>query len=174
MKNLIYPFFTYLNLFAVFFLGIFFVLIIFKKTRDTVFVFVKRFGYQLIFLVSLLAMVGSLAFSEVLGWVPCKLCWYQRILMYPQVLISLIALKINDQKGYYYHFWLSFFGFFIALFHYLIQRGVIQEVDCNLIAASGACAIKINFAFGFISIPFMAVVAFLVIILVAISNIGKI
>lgn len=90
--------------------------------------------------------------------------------MYPQVLISLIALKINDQKGYYYHFWLSFFGFFIALFHYLIQRGVMQEVDCNLIAASGACAIKINFAFGFISIPFMAMTAFVMIGVISFFN----
>lgn len=170
MKNLIYPFFIYLNLLAIIFLAIFFILIFFKKSK-MIFAFINKFGYLIIFLISFLAMVGSLAFSEILGWSPCVLCWYQRILMYPQVLISLIAYKINDQKAYLYHFWLSFFGFFIAFFHYLIQKEIIKGVNCNLVAVNpSSCLMKIKFAFNFISIPFMALTAFLMILIIAIIN----
>lgn len=167
IKDLIYPFFVYLTLTAWIFLLSFLVVFLFKKPRGMILGFVRRFGFWLIFLVSFMAMIGSLSFSEILGWVPCKLCWWQRILMYPQVLISLLAVKINDKKAYFYHFFLSLFGFLIAFFHYLIQRGIVKGIDCNLVATSGTCLFKINFAFGFISIPFMAGTSFLIILLVS-------
>lgn len=167
MKNFIYPIFVYLNLLAIGCLFLLVFLFLFKKTKQMIFSVIQRFGYWLIFLISFLATIGSLSFSEILGWLPCKLCWYQRILMYPQVLISFIAIWLKDKKIYLYHIWLSFFGFFIALFHYLIQREVIKGVDCNLVISNGSCLSKINFSFGFVSIPFMAMTAFLMIIVIS-------
>lgn len=169
-KDLIYPFFIYTTLLAWLFLLIFSVLFLLKKSRKIILTFVRKWGFRLIFFISFLAMVGSLSFSEILGWLPCKLCWYQRIFIYPQVFISLLAAKIKDKKAYIYHFLLSFLGFWFAFFHYLIQRGVIKGIDCNLVTPSGSCLFQINFAFGFISIPFMAMTAFLMILLVSFLN----
>ncbi|MFE6588679.1 disulfide bond formation protein B, partial [Bacillus mobilis] len=54
------------------------------------------------FLVSLVATIGSLYFSEVKGYVPCSLCWYQRIFMYPIPLLIFISILINDKNIKYY------------------------------------------------------------------------
>ncbi|MCS6956332.1 MAG: disulfide bond formation protein B, partial [Patescibacteria group bacterium] len=173
MKNIIYQLFVYFNLFSLFLILVVFLFLFFKKTKKNLFNFLKKFGYQMIFLISFLSLIGSLSFSEILKWPPCKLCWYQRIFMYPQVFISLISLKIKDKNGYYYHFWLSLFGFLIALFHYLIQKGLIKEINCDLVSFGNTCFLKINFSFGFISIPFMALTAFFMIIVISLSALSK-
>ena len=69
---------------------------IFKKELiiyDQIASLVKKHGLKFAFIVALTATSGSLFYSEVLGWNPCKLCWYQRILMYPQVIILAMAIK---------------------------------------------------------------------------------
>lgn len=53
-------------------------------------------------LAAMLATVGSLFFSEVLGWIPCELCWYQRILMYPLTVLLFIGIWRDDRKVYLY------------------------------------------------------------------------
>ncbi|GAB4218724.1 MAG: hypothetical protein Fur009_1120 [Candidatus Microgenomates bacterium] len=167
MKNLIYPVFVNLTFLAnILILFLFLGLIFLKKKLIN---FFKKFGLFFIFIISFLAMAGSLSFSEILKWNPCKLCWYQRIFMYPQIIISSVAYFIKDKKGYFYHFWLSLFGFFIALFHYLIQKNIISGIDCNLVSSSTTC-LKINFSYGFISIPFMAMISFLLIIIISFLN----
>ncbi|MBP3950794.1 disulfide oxidoreductase [Bacillus suaedae] len=115
-------------------------------------------------LVSLVATLGSLYFSEILGFVPCDLCWYQRILMYPLSLILGIATFKSDFTIRKYVLPLAMVGWIISLYHYLIQkipgfapiRPCVSGVPCN--------AQYINF-FGFITIPFLALVAFSLIIL---------
>lgn len=170
MKNLIYPFFVHLTLISVFLVLFIFFSFIFKSLRVFLLKIVKKFGLIFIFLISFLATVGSLSFSDILKWTPCKLCWYQRIFMYPQILIVFIGLLIKDKKVFVYNLWLSLIGFLIALFHYLIQMNIIRGIDCNLVSSSATC-IKINFYYGFISIPFMAMISFLLIIIISIFNI---
>lgn len=112
--------------------------------------------------VSLIAMLGSLYFSEIKGYIPCELCWYQRILMYPLTLILGIGTFQNDISVKKFVLPLSIVGGSISFMHYLEQKipgfgGIkpcVSGVPCN--------AQYINW-FGFVTIPFLALVAFVII-----------
>lgn len=111
--------------------------------------------------VAWVAMLGSLYYSEIVGFVPCELCWYQRILMYPLALITLIGVIRHDDylPGYVLPF--SLLGMGVSTYHYLIQRGLFGQ--------PGACTVGVpcnlryvNYA-GFVTIPFLALTAFVLI-----------
>src|SRR5690606_30061307 len=80
-----------------------------------------------------IAMLGSLYLSEIMGFVPCTLCWYQRILMYPLVILLGIAAFREDKTVYLYTLPFSLLGAAIALYHYITQKSpVISEIAaCN-------------------------------------------
>jgi disulfide bond formation protein DsbB len=110
-------------------------------------------------LASIIAMVGSLFFSERMGFVPCTFCWYQRILMYPLVLFLGIAFYRNDRDIYKYVLPMSVLGMFISGYHYGLQKlpSLHEFSSCTSgIPCSGQ---YINW-FNFITIPFLALVAF--------------
>ncbi|MFC3040525.1 disulfide oxidoreductase [Virgibacillus xinjiangensis] len=113
--------------------------------------------------VSLTATLGSLYFSEIRGFIPCELCWYQRILMYPLTLILGIGTFQNDWSVKKYVLPLASIGWFISLFHYLEQKvpGFAEIKPC----VNGVpCTTEyINWG-GFITIPFLAFTAFSLII----------
>ncbi|PGQ13350.1 disulfide bond formation protein B, partial [Bacillus thuringiensis] len=69
------------------------------------------------FFVSFIATIGSLYFSEIKGFIPCELCWYQRIFMYPIPLLILISIINNDNSIKYYLRYFSLIGIFISLYH---------------------------------------------------------
>ncbi|WP_251025129.1 MULTISPECIES: disulfide oxidoreductase [unclassified Bacillus (in: firmicutes)] len=71
---------------------------------------------------SIIAMFGSLYFSEIKQYEPCALCWYQRIIMYPFTIISGIAIIRKDYWISSYTMILSAIGAFISTYHYLIQK----------------------------------------------------
>ncbi len=109
---------------------------------------------------SIAAMLGSLYYSEILHLVPCVLCWYQRILMYPLVLLIGIALYRKEEKLLpYYVLPFSVIGLGIALFHWLLQMDVIPEAagPCQ---AGISCTTRYVEYFGFVTIPFLSLVAF--------------
>ncbi|WP_413785432.1 disulfide oxidoreductase [Cytobacillus sp. IB215316] len=115
-------------------------------------------------LVSLIATFGSLYFSEIRGFIPCELCWYQRILMYPLTLILGIGTYQNDISVRKFVLPMSVLGFCISLLHYLEQKipGFGGIKPCvNGVPCSNE---YINW-FGFITIPFLALVAFTLITL---------
>lgn len=108
-----------------------------------------------------IAMCGSLFFSEVLGWLPCELCWYQRIFMYPLAFILAIGILRRDRGLYMYVLPLSLFGGLISLYHYLlIKTNLFPPPECK---AGVSCTVDYLNWFGFINIPFMALTAFLII-----------
>ncbi len=111
---------------------------------------------------ALAATLGSLYFSEIKHYTPCVLCWYQRILMYPLVLIITVGILRKDKKLYQYVFPLSILGWFIALYHNLLQWRILPEAvaPCTL---SGTCTVRYTGYFGFITIPLMSLTAFTVI-----------
>ncbi|MCF7872063.1 disulfide bond formation protein B [Candidatus Woesearchaeota archaeon] len=111
---------------------------------------------------ALMAMLGSLFYSEIANYTPCELCWYQRILMYPLVLILGIALYKKDYKIKNYVIPISIIGSLIALYHYSIQRLSIIT-SCSADAVS--CTSKYAFHYGYITIPLMAFTAFMMIII---------
>ena len=134
---------------------VFFLVFMRKKTQ----VLVKKHGLWLAFLVALTATLGSLYFSEILGYEPCRLCWFQRILMYPQVLLLGLALSYRDRKIGRYVVPLSVIGACISIYHYVIQRT--GPLVCNV---GVPCTSQYTFNYGYITIPMMALTAFLMII----------
>ncbi|AGK52511.1 disulfide oxidoreductase [Bacillus sp. 1NLA3E] len=111
---------------------------------------------------SVIAMFGSLYFSEILKFEPCKLCWYQRILMYPMVIILGIAVIRKDDRISFYSMILSAIGACISLYHYSLQKVPFMAdhaVTCGRIPCTGD---YINW-FGFVTIPLLALVAFVII-----------
>ena len=118
----------------------------------------------LAFLIALTATGGSLYFSQVAGLEPCTLCWYQRIAMYPLVLILGLAAWRVDVGIRRYVAPLAGVGAFIAAYHVVLQRlPGLPTVSCSLTAPCNAIELE---RFGFVTIPFMALVAFLAILTV--------
>lgn len=122
----------------------------------------KQFFLYTAWLVSVIATLGSLYFSEINGFIPCELCWYQRILMYPLTLILGIATFQNDHSVKKYVLPIAIIGWSISLFHYLEQKvpGFAEIKPC----ANGVpCSAEYINWLGFITIPFLALVAFILI-----------
>jgi disulfide bond formation protein DsbB len=116
----------------------------------------------LAWLVSIGATVGSLYFSEIRHFVPCALCWWQRIFMYPLVVVLGVATFRQDVQAWRTALPLSLVGLGTSTYHYLIQKvpGMAPPASC----ASGVpCGAEYINWFGFVTIPFLAGTAFLII-----------
>ncbi|MBM7839848.1 disulfide bond formation protein DsbB [Alkalihalobacillus xiaoxiensis] len=120
---------------------------------------IQDYLLYLAWVVALVATLGSLYFSEIKGFVPCEFCWYQRILMYPLSLILGIAAYSGERKIKKYVLPLSITGMIVSTYHYMMQKipgfaplsPCTDGVPCN--------AQYINW-FGFVTIPFLALIAF--------------
>ena len=116
----------------------------------------------LAFAVALTATLGSLYLSEVAHFVPCKLCWYQRIAMYPLVPILFVAALKRDAGVWRYAAPLAAIGSAISIYHYQLERFPDQaSVSCTLEAP---CTVVWIWKFHYISIPFMALSGFALIV----------
>lgn len=113
---------------------------------------------------ALLATLGSLYYSEIRHFTPCVLCWYQRILMYPLVIIIAVGILRRDRGLYQYVLPMSVLGMLIAGYHILLQKGFLPEsiAPCEI---GASCLTKYTGYFGFITIPVMSFTAFTVITL---------
>jgi len=122
-------------------------------------------GYELwgAFAVSAVATGGSLFFSEVAGFVPCELCWYQRICMYPLSIITLLAALAQDHRVARYLLPLPAVGACISVYHLLVENGVVSESNECLASAPGGCATKWINEFGYMTIPTLALTGFLLV-----------
>lgn len=116
----------------------------------------------LTWLVTLCATFGSMTLSEVMDLVPCALCWYQRIFMFPLAFILGVGVYRKDNNAAYYVLPLSIIGMLIAFYHSLLQWGIIKEAITTCSIDSSCAVPQINW-FGFITIPFMSFVSFAVI-----------
>lgn len=135
---------------------------------------VKRQALKYGLIVALVAMSGSLYYSEILGYAPCKLCWYQRILMYPMVIVFGVALWRKDRGVSATTLVMSILGAIVAFYHYLLQLGLASEITpCSTVGYSVSCAEKFTMHFGYITIPMMALTAFLLIAFTAAIELAK-
>jgi hypothetical protein len=114
------------------------------------------------FVVAVLATIGSLFFSEVAHFEPCRLCWYQRIAMYPLVVILGIAAWRRDPAVRRYAAPVAVIGALIATYHYALEW--LPWLDSGACSASTPCTIIWFREFGFISLPYLALSAFLLIV----------
>jgi len=119
-------------------------------------------GYELwlAFLVSAVATGGSLFFSEVAHFVPCELCWFQRICMYPLSIATLLAALANDRRAARYLLPLPLVGAGVSVYHLLVENGVVKETQACLISAPGGCGVKWIDEFGYMTIPTLALTGF--------------
>lgn len=115
------------------------------------------------FAVALAAMLGSIYFSDIMGFPPCILCWYQRIAMYPLVFIIAVGVLLEDARVWIYALPTAVVGILIAVYHNLIYYGLMpQKLQPCTIEAS--CSTRYYELFGFISIPMMSLLGFLAIL----------
>jgi disulfide bond formation protein DsbB len=122
-------------------------------------------SWELVFaswLIASVATLGSLFFSEVMGHSPCVLCWYQRICMYPLVLILPAGLFPFDRKIARYALPLSLLGALLAVFHLLLAAGYIPENIKPCVQGIPCTEVQIVW-FGFVTIPMLSALAFLLI-----------
>jgi disulfide bond formation protein DsbB len=111
---------------------------------------------------ALIAMLGSLYFSNIRGFPPCVLCWYQRICIYPLVIIIGIGILRRDAKMYLYALPLAIIGGVIAIYHNLLYYQILPESAAPCTAGI-SCTTKFIEYFGFMTIPFLSLLAFIII-----------
>lgn len=117
---------------------------------------------QLALIVALVATLGSLYLSEVAHLVPCTYCWYQRIAMYPLVVLLGIAAWRRDNTVGLYVVPVAVIGGAIGIYHYAVQHiSSLQGAACS---TGVPCSTAYFEQFGFMSIPYMAVAAFTLIL----------
>ncbi|RKQ31289.1 disulfide oxidoreductase [Oceanobacillus halophilus] len=110
-----------------------------------------------------IAMAGSLFYSEVMGYIPCELCWFQRILMYPLVVIYAVAAIKKEINIALPGLVFSGIGMFVSAYHYLIQKvPAFQEMGGACIGGVPCNVVYVDYL-GFITIPFLALTAFTII-----------
>ncbi len=119
----------------------------------------KKFILYLAFGQVFLATLGSLVFSEILKFPPCVLCWYQRICMYPLVIIFGVAILKKDKNFVWYAWPLIVIGWLIAFYHNLLYYNILPEAAAPCIQGV-SCTTKFIQWFGFITIPFLSLAAF--------------
>ena len=113
-------------------------------------------------LVATVAALGALFMSEVVGLAPCVLCWWQRIFMFPLVLILALGLFPFDPKVTRYALPLAVMGLGLAVFHVLLTVGIIPEALAPCRQGIPCKTIQIEW-FGFVTIPLLSLFAFLTI-----------
>ncbi|HWT01973.1 MAG TPA: disulfide bond formation protein B [Pyrinomonadaceae bacterium] len=118
----------------------------------------------LAWVITLLATVGSLFFSEVMGLPPCVLCWYQRVAMYPLVLIIATGIVRRDARMRAYALPLCLAGLAVAVYHNLLYYGVIPE-SLTPCSEGASCSERQIEWLGFVTIPLMGLASFVVVAL---------
>lgn len=125
--------------------------------------------------VALVSTVSAIFIGEVMGQIPCNLCWYQRILMFPLALILAIALYRNDMGIWRYGIALSGLGLLVATFHSFQYFGLLPETIKPCMSEGPSCSGVGMTLWGVLPLPVLAALAFLLIILcfVQIRRISK-
>jgi len=118
--------------------------------------------FYIIWTQTLLATLGSLFYSEVMGYIPCELCWIQRILMYPLVIIYGTALVKKNIDIAFPGIILSGIGMLVSAYHYSLQKFSFMQ-KAGAMCGDVPCNLQYVNYFGFITIPFLAGTAFIII-----------
>ena len=127
----------------------------------------SNLNWTIIFICWLIASVsalGSLFFSEIMEFAPCTLCWYQRIFMFPLVVIFLAGLFPLDKGIIRYSLPLALVGWGFAFYHFLIYSGFIPE-SIQPCSKGVSCSETYLDVFGFITIPLLSLISFSIIVI---------
>jgi hypothetical protein len=126
----------------------------------------REFALPLAWSIAAVATGGSLYLSEVAGYLPCTLCWYQRIAMYPLVVVVGVAALRRDATAWRTVVPLSVVGAAVAIWHLIVERNPSLGDACD---ASAPCTIRWVEEFGFLTLPGMALTAFVAIAVLSLA-----
>lgn len=124
-------------------------------------------GYELwgAFVVAAIATGGSLFYSEIAGFIPCEFCWFQRMMMYPLSILTLLIAARGDNRAARYLLPLPVVGAGTSIYHMLLEHHVIKEPGACTLTGGGCTANWIALhSFGYLTIPTLALTAFLLLI----------
>ena len=122
----------------------------------------------LCWLIVTLSALGSLFFSYVMGFAPCVLCWYQRIFLFPLVILLAVGLFPFDKSVVKYSLPLAITGLLVAIYHNLLYAGIIPE-SIQPCSRGVSCTEKYIELFGVITIPMLSLLSFITVIVLLIS-----
>jgi disulfide bond formation protein DsbB len=164
------------NIFIIFFIII--LVAYLKRIKNNILVlsinFIKNYALLFAFIIATLSTIGSLYYSDIAKFSPCKLCWFQRIFMYPQTFLLGLAFWRNDKKIADYIILLSFIGGLFAAYHYYLQLAPHALLPCSTVGFSVSCSDRFVMHYGYITLPFMALTAFVInLVLMVTSKISK-
>ncbi len=108
--------------------------------------------------VAAVATLGSLYFSEIADYIPCRLCWYQRIAMYPLAIVLLVGALLRDRRVTLYAAAFPLIGAAISIYHIYIE--VNPEAESAACRAGVPCSTRWIDEFGYVTIPVMALSGF--------------
>ena len=123
---------------------------------------IRSIALPLAALVAVTAMLGSLYYSDVAHFTPCRLCWFQRIFMYPLAFVLVSGAVRRARDVHWYALPLAFVGAPISIYHYLIQN--VPSLESSACSIDAPCSSAWVWQFGFVSIPYMALSGFLAIL----------
>lgn len=135
----------------------------------TISLFINRNALRLGFLLAFAATFGSLAYSQVMGYPACILCWIQRIFMYPEVALFGIALWHNNRKVFPYALLLAILGGAVALYNWVKDMLAIytnMSLACPVVPGLPSCDHIYVDEFGYITIAMLSLNAFILIAIV--------
>jgi disulfide bond formation protein DsbB len=164
IENLIYTLVFLGQIFIVLFI---IYLIIFRQYKSKITRFLKNNAIPLALLVAFIATSGSLYYSEIANFKPCDLCWFQRIFIYPQVVILAISWFKKDDSIIDYSLALLGFGVIISLYHNYIYYLAKITPFCSI---SSPCTQQYVTGFSYITIPVMALTAIIMMIILLLNK----
>jgi disulfide bond formation protein DsbB len=128
---------------------------------------IQEYAIPTALVIAIVGLLGSLYFSEVRHFIPCVLCWYQRIVLYPLVVIFVVGLATRDQGVWRYALPLAIISLGIGVYQLLLVYGVITAATaCSV----GVSCVAITWSlFGFITIPLLAFLEALSIVILLIA-----
>lgn len=152
----------------VLFLIILSVLIIGGSVKEKLVVFMKEDGMKIGFFVALTAVIGSLFYSNIMGYEPCVLCWWQRVFIFPTLILFIIGLWKRDRGVFKYALVLASIAGVIAFYQSFSGFTGLSILPCT--AEGGACSKVFVQSFGYITIPVMGLTSAVYLFLIAFMN----
>lgn len=128
-------------------------LLFFRKTQSKLTRIMTNIFIPLSFIVALVATAGSLYYSEAANFKPCELCWYQRIFIYPQVILLGLAWLKKEKYIIDYSLVIIFIGIIISTYHNYIYYTAKSSSVCSAVTP---CTQQYIVGFGYITVPLLA------------------
>jgi disulfide bond formation protein DsbB len=132
---------------------------------------VKEAQWPLVIATTIGSLVMTLVYSEYFKFVPCSMCWLQRIALYPQALMALMAWKGSDVSRFpLYGIALSMFGLIVGVYQYIYQMLPAEAREglapCLIDGSNADCAVKVMNEFGFVTFPLLSAISFAFLIVI--------